>query len=286
LGAPVTCGLQGEDAFLEALPEPHRSQCWQTIAERAADVDVFLAPSRYFGDLMGKRMSLPAGRVQVLPNGINLEGYEPNGNQPAAGESRPPVLGYFARMCKEKGLDTLVAAYIEVRRRNRVKNLKLRVGGSCGPSDEPFVKALTGDLEKAGLAGEVEFHRNVSRAKKQELLASFSVFSVPAGYGEAFGLYVIEALAAGAPVVQPRTGAFPELVESTGGGVLCAADDSKALADALEGLLLEPARLAALGAAGRRAVLEKFSAEAMARATLEVFGNLRSSNAVVAGPRS
>jgi len=286
LGAPVTCGLQGEDAFLEALPEPHRSQCWQTIAERAADVDVFLAPSRYFGDLMGKRMSLPAGRVQVLPNGINLEGYEPNGNQPAAGESRPPVLGYFARMCKEKGLDTLVAAYIEVRRRNRVKNLKLRVGGSCGPSDEPFVKALTGDLQKAGLAGEVEFHRNVSRAKKQELLASFSVFSVPAGYGEAFGLYVIEALAAGAPVVQPRTGAFPELVESTGGGVLCAADDSKALADALEGLLLEPARLAALGAAGRRAVLEKFSAEAMARATLEVFGNLRSSNAVVAGPRS
>jgi glycosyltransferase involved in cell wall biosynthesis len=95
---------------------------------------------------------------------------------------------------------------------------------------------------------------------------------VPVRYSEAFGLYVIEALAAGVPVVQPRRGAFPELVEATGGGVLCTADDPQALAQAAEGLLLEPGRARALGEAGRQAVFERFSAEAMAQATLAAFG--------------
>ena len=105
------------------------------------------------------------------------------------------------------------------------------------------------------------------------------MFSVPANYGEAFGLYVIEALAAGVPVVQPRTAAFPEILAATGGGVLCEPNDAKSLADALEELLLNPDRARALGEAGRRAVAEKFSAEAMAQATMQVF------EAVVVRPR-
>ena len=129
-------------------------------------------------------------------------------------------------------------------------------------------------LQASGLLGEVEFHPNLDRAGKLEFLRSLSVFSVPARYGEAFGLYVIEALAAGVPVVQPRTAAFPELIEATGGGVLCAAGDARALAEAVEELLLNPARARALGEAGRRAVFERFSAEAMARATLRVYGEL------------
>ncbi|MGH7969664.1 MAG: glycosyltransferase family 4 protein, partial [Limisphaerales bacterium] len=86
-----------------------------------------------------------------------------------------------------------------------------------------------------------------------------------------FGLYLLEALAAGVPIVQPRTAAFPEIVESTGGGILCAADDVQALADAIEQLLLDPPRTRALGEAGRKAVFQKFSAEAMARSWLTLF---------------
>jgi glycosyltransferase involved in cell wall biosynthesis len=63
-------------------------------------------------------------------------------------------------------------------------------------------------------------------------------------------------------------------VEATGGGVLCAAGDARALAEAIEELLLNPARARALGNAGRRAVLERFSAEAMARETLQVLGDV------------
>ena len=97
---------------------------------------------------------------------------------------------------------------------------------------------------------------------------------MPALYGEAFGLYLLEALAAGVPVVQPRTSAFPEIVEATGGGVICPAGDVQALANAIEALVIDPARAVALGKAGRQAVFEKFSAETMTRSMLHLFETL------------
>ena len=279
LHVPVACALQGEDFFLDALPEPHRAACWRTLAERAAEVDLFVAPSRYFGDLMRERLGLPAVRVRVVHNGINLEGYGGEGQKGAplsTLDPRPaaPVLGFFARMCPEKGLDTLVEAYLLLRQRGRLRQLKLRVGGSCGPADAAFVDSLRERLQAGGLLGDVEFHPNFDRTGKLEFLRSLSVFSVPARYGEAFGLYVIEAMAAGVPVVQPRVAAFPELIEATGGGVLCAAGEARVLAEAVEELLLNPARARALGEAGRRAVFTRFSADTMARETLRVYGEL------------
>jgi glycosyltransferase involved in cell wall biosynthesis len=276
LGAPVVCGLQGEDSFLDGLPESHRSACGSALSHQAANVDTFISPSRYFGDLMARRLSLPAERMRVVPNGIGLDGYDTLSGD---GSPKQPVLCYFGRMCKEKGLDTLVEAYMEVRRRNRVDHLRLRVAGSCGPSDEPLVKSLRARLAGAGLNGEVEFHPNVDHATKLQLLGSSTVFSVPALYGEAFGLYVLEAMAAGLPVVQPRTGAFPELIEATGGGVLCEPGSVAALAEAIEQLVLKPQDARALGEAGRRGTFEKFSAKAMAQGMLEVFRGLPAKDA-------
>ena len=271
LKAPIVCMLQGEDGFLDALPDSHRAACWRTLSERGTEVDLFVSPSRYFGDLMRQRLGLGAERVRVVHNGINLEGY-PDAPVP---RPSPPVLGYFARMCKEKGLDTLIEAYILLRKNGRFKDLKLRIGGGCGPADQLFVDSLRERLKANEMLGEVEFHPNVERSRKLEFLQSLSVFSVPARYGEAFGLYIIEALAAGVPVVQPRAAAFPEVVEATGGGVLCEPDNPIALAEAIEKLLIDPDRARNLGETGRRAVFERFSASAMARAALEVFADVR-----------
>jgi glycosyltransferase involved in cell wall biosynthesis len=267
LGSPIVCMLQGEDYFLDGLSEPYPKACWRLLSELTSEVDQFVALSRYFGDLMRERLGLLAERVQVVYNGISLEGYRAT---EGAHRSGAPTLGYFARMCREKGLDILVEAFIELRRRGRAAGLQLRVGGSCGPADEPFVESVRGKLEAAGLLGESQFYPNLDKGAKQSFLQSLSVFSVPAIYGEAFGLYVLEALAAGVPVVQPRSGAFPELIEATGGGILCAAKDPKALADAIEELLLEPERAQQLGRTGQQAVAEKFSAEAMARNMVRV----------------
>ena len=274
LQAPVVVMLQGEDAFLDAIPEPTRTEVWRTLAERVAEADLFIAPSRYFGDLMAKRLNLPADKVKVVFNGINLEGYGET-SKVQSPKSKVQVLGFFARMCKEKGLDVLVEAFILLKQRGQVPALKLRIGGGCGPGDEPFVNQLKQQLASAGLLGDVEFHPNLTREQKLAFLRSLTVFSVPANYGEAFGLYVIEALASGVPVVQPRTASFPELVDATGGGVLCEPGSAPDLAGAIEQLLLNPEQRQALAESGRKTVPEKFSIGRMTGELVQIFQQLQ-----------
>ncbi len=275
LGVPVACGLQGEDSFLDALPAHVRTEAWRTLGERAREADALIAPSQYFAARMADRLKLPPDRIRVVPNGINLDGFPATPPAPPdTGTAPAPVLGYFARMCPEKGLDTLVGAFIELKKRDRVKALTLRVGGGCGPGDEPFVQRQRERLSAQGLLGAAEFCPNLSRPAKLLFLRSLTVFSVPALYGEAFGLYVLEALAAGVPAVLPRHAAFPELIGATGGGILCEPGDAVALADALESLLLNPVAARGLGAAGHAAVHRHYSAATMANKLVELFGEL------------
>jgi glycosyltransferase involved in cell wall biosynthesis len=274
LGAPVVITLQGEDTFLDALPQPQRDEAWKLLSERAREVDLFIAPSRYYSELMSRRLNLPPGRVRVIYNGISLDGFGETQNslRETRGDA-PPVLGYFARMCREKGLLLAVETFVELRRRGRVPRLRLHIGGGCGPSDAPVVAEAKALLEKAGLLSDVAFFPNVDREMKLKFFQSLTVFCTPALYGEAFGLYVIEALAAGVPVVQPRHAAFPELIEATGGGLIREPNPA-ALADGLETLLLDPPKARELGASGQRAVRERFSIGAMADATLRLYEEL------------
>jgi glycosyltransferase involved in cell wall biosynthesis len=258
-GAKVVCTLQGEDSFLDGLMEPHRTQCWQILAERVRDVDAFISVSDYYGGVMRRRANIPDDRVHTVYNGILLDGYTP-----AAAPPDPPVIGYLARMCPPKGLHTLVEAYLLLRKRGTIPGLKLSVVGTCTAADEAFVAELKVRLAAAGLLKNAEFLPNVDRETKIRRLQGMSVLSVPATYGEAFGLYLVEAWAAGVPVVQPRDAAFPELRELTGGGLLCRPDDPASLAEKLEELLRDPVHARTLGERAREIVLERFSVARMA----------------------
>lgn len=270
LDASVVCMMQGEDSFLDALPDSHRARCWSKVAENTTSVDALVSTSRYYADLMRERLSLPEEKVRVVHSGISLDGYEP----PAWPRPGPPILGFFARMCRDKGIDTLVEAFIHLKQRGQVPGLRLKIGGSCGPADESVVAEMKQRLEVAGLAADAEFHPNLDRGAKIRFLQSLSVFSVPARYGEAFGLYLVEAMAAGVPVVQPRTAAFPELIEKSGAGLLFAPDDPQALAEGIEQVLLSPELATQFSAAGRRAARDLFSVQCMARNTVSALESI------------
>jgi glycosyltransferase involved in cell wall biosynthesis len=257
--APVICTMQGEDAFLDSLPEPYRQRCWQLVTERGADVARFVTGSRYYRDLICARTGWSNERVAIVPNGITLDGFGP-GTPPAI-----PTIGFLARMIEGKGLGILVDAFLELRKRNRVPEVRLRLAGTTTPADQRYIRRQKEKLAAAGLTDAVDWLPNVSRADKIAFLQGLTVLSVPATYGESYGLYLIEAWACGVPVVQPRHAAFPELMAATGGGVLCEPNNPTALADALETLLLDPARARALGAKGRLAVEQGYSAERMAQ---------------------
>jgi len=265
LHVPLVCSLQDEDIFVDILPEPQRQIVWETLSQRAAEVDAFISVSDYYKTFMCERLGVPSDRIHVVYNGINLEGH-----QPAASPPNPPVIGYLERQCRDKGLHTLVEAFVMLKKRaclernNSLIATKLRIAGGKTADDEPFVQEIRQRLAEEGLSGDVEFFPNLTREEKLDFLQSLSIMSVPAEHKEAFGLYIIEALASGVPVVQPRHGAFVELLETTGGGILCEPNNAHALATAIETLLLNPEHARELGKRGRKIVLENFSVERMA----------------------
>ena len=263
LRRPVVATLQGEAPFLDALPEPYSRQSWRVLEERTHDIDAFVPVSGSYGRTMQTRLNLDEGRVHVIYNGIDMEEFA---QEPRPLESRmPPTIGYLARMCRDKGLHTLVQAFAILKGRGSVEGLRLAVAGVMLAEDRRFVEEMKGLLKSGGWSGDAEFKPNVDRAEKHAFLQSIAVLSVPATYGESFGLYLLEAMASGVPVVQPRHGAFPEILDSTGGGILCDPDDPTSLADALEALLRDGSRAGELALTGRRSVLEKFTSEHMAR---------------------
>lgn len=275
LRTQVIVFLQSEETFLDSIPDPCGRDCWQLLAERATDVDGWIAPTRYFADRMAQRLSLPSERVRVVPNGISLEGYDQLPVRSAKRPGDPLTLGFFARMCPEKGLDLVVDSFIDLRRRGRVPNLRLKVGGGCGPTDEPYVAQQRAKLAAAGLADAASFHPNVSREEKIAFYASCDVLSVPARISEAFGLYLIESLAAGTPLVQPDLAGFAEILDDTGGGVICGPNTVDALVGELEPLLLNPVQLHELGQCGRETVFARYADSHMAAGVIRATESLR-----------
>ena len=264
LDVPVYGFLQGEDSFLDSLLPEYRDQAWQLLSADVAGLDGCIAPSRYFGETMSERFNLPADKLRHLPNGITLDGYSPASTLPAK-----TALGFLARLCPLKGLDLLVDAYLEVMRRGNHPELELRIAGGMTDEDEPYLAEQKEKLRSAGFLDQATFQPNVDRAGKLAFLRDLTVFCVPARFPEAFGMYVVEALAAGVPVVLPREGAFPEIVDATSGGLLYEPNESHALADALEDLLARPDDAHAMGLRGHETVVERFSNDVLAKQLVE-----------------
>lgn len=270
LGVPVVCGLTGEDVFLDELDEPWRTRVHDEMRRRAADADGFLATSRYYADVMGELLEVPAERIHVVPLGISLEDIHPPQREQAPD---PFVIGYLARIAPEKGLHLLVEAFRELveRRGDRGPKLQLRAAGWVGSRYVPYLKELKAKVRDWDLDDRVEIRGEVDRREKLRFLAGLDVLSVPSPYKEPKGLYVLEAWAHGVPVVQPRHGAFPELIGDTGGGVLFEPDSQGALADALEQLADAPETTRELGRKGREALAGRYDDEAMAEKTVAVY---------------
>jgi glycosyltransferase involved in cell wall biosynthesis len=266
LGVPAVCLLQDEDVFLDALPEPHRTEAWKTVAERAAEVDAFIAVSRYYGGAIAGRLALEPRRMHIVPIGIDPSGYEPAAATPPA-----PTIGYLGQLSRARGLDTLLEAFLALRSGGRWPGLRLRIAGGQAPTDQAFVAAVRRRLAESGAERDVEFLPAFDRAGRQEFLRSLSVLAAPARQAEAFGVFVLEALASGVPLVLSKVGAYPELLEATGGGRLVEPDDPAGLAAALDEMFAHPYEARAMGDRGRRAVLEQFHVGRMADSIMEIF---------------
>ena len=273
LGVPIVCMLQDEDAFLDTMPSPYAEQIWDMLTERANNIDAFIAVSKYYADVMQQRIKLSPDKIHVAYMGISLDGYEPPSAEPDA-----HTIGYLSRMCHDKGLDTLVDAFIKLKKNPNLRNTKLRIAGGRTSADTAFINNIQNKLRSSGFIDDVQFLLAFDRDTKVDFLQTLSLLSVPEKRPVAYALYLIEALAAGVPVVAPQSGVFPEILEVTGGGILYEPNNTDALAEAMQSLLLDPKHARQLGKQGRYQVHQKLNVEQTATELMRIYKKITKSN--------
>jgi glycosyltransferase involved in cell wall biosynthesis len=270
LKRPITCTLQGEDLFLEGLPEPYRTQSMELIRSHIDHVDSFIAVSDYYAEFMLGYLGIPERKMRVVPLGINLQGYGTG----LRFHTNCFTVGYFARVCPEKGLHTLCEAYCHLRQHTEFSGATLEVAGYLAPENKPYLQKVERQMKDWGLGQEFQYRGVLNRAQKVDFLRNLDVLSVPSSYNEPKGIYLLEAMANGVPVIQPRRGAFPEILQKTGGGLLVEPDDLQSLADGILKLWSDRELAAELGRKGAAGVREHYGVGNMAHRTLEVFNSL------------
>ncbi len=267
VNVPILCSLQGEDNFLDQMPEFHRERVLAVLRTRAADIDAFIAPSYNYADHMAAYLGIPRQRIHVVYPGLELEGH--------GGEKTKPgddfTIGYMARINPDKGLHILVDAFHDLRQSGKLPNCRLRVAGYLSRANHPYIKKIQKKICGWGLAKDFEYVGSLDRNGKINFIQGLDVLSVPTTYGAPKGIYMMEAWANGLPVVEPRHGSFPEFIKASGGGLLFEPGNARDLAANLRLLIKNRAYATELGQRGRAAVQKIFSATTMATETSAVY---------------
>ena len=270
VGRPLCCTLQGEDLYLSQLQEPYRTRSLELIRSSIGHVDGFAAVSEYYAKFMGPHLGIPREKMHVVPLGVNLQGYSPD----LRFRNNCFTVGYFARIAPEKGLHLLADAYVRLRRETEFSGATLEVAGYLAPEHREYLQAIQRKIKDAGMEQEFCYRGVLDRLRKIDFLRNLSVLSVPCTYDEPKGIFLLEAMANGVPVVQPRCGAFPEILQKTGGGILVEPDDPASLAQGILSLWKDPALVEELGKRGAQGVREHYGASQMTARALEVYAGI------------
>lgn len=209
-------------------------------------------------------------QVMTLPLGIeDLPAQAPAAPQ-AAPNAGLEVL-FVGRFEPRKGIDVLFEAIPAVL--ERVPQARFRLVGDAalpGPDGRSWQEAFFATPQGAACAGRVQVDGMVGDAALQAAYAAADLFVAPSRF-ESFGLVFLEAMRAGKPVIGCDAGGMPEIIAHGVNGLLVPPGDTAALADAIVALLSDAQRRAGMGEAGRKIYEERFTARAMAQATLPLY---------------
>jgi glycosyltransferase involved in cell wall biosynthesis len=265
-GVPVVCSLQDEDVWIDPMEQPFREKLWTLMGQKASAADALVAVSDWFAGVMKKKMGIPDSLVHTIPIGIDVKKY-----RFSVPDAESKTIGFLSRLCEENGLDILVDSFIILKKDPKNMDLKLRLTGGSTGDDRTFIRTQMKKLQQNGFAGSVTILPDFGPEALESFFDGLSLLSVPVRKGEAFGLYQLEAMASGIPVVQPALGAFPEIIEKSGGGIVFHPNDAASLAASIQGLFDDPAKIRALSLAGRKGVEMFFDCSRVTQKLVSVY---------------
>jgi glycosyltransferase involved in cell wall biosynthesis len=235
--------------------------------------DAVIAVSRSLKDYLVDAERTEPAKVSVVYNGIDAAAFD--AVKPAEIEqlrSRlgidhgAPVIGTVGRLIPSKGIDTLIKAAPDLI--HKVPGLKIVIAGSG-----PLEQSLRAAAASLGLTRDIIFVGHVPDLRPYYAL--FDAFALPTRL-EAFGLVLVEAMAAGCPVVATRTGGIPEIVKNRETGLLVPPDDPLQLAAALRIQLTDTRGAKKMAARGQIVARENFTLPVMAAATQAIYDKVAS----------
>ncbi|MCK5686472.1 glycosyltransferase family 4 protein [bacterium] len=270
LGVPVFSVVQDEDIWIDKMPSPYPEKCWEVIRKGSEKIDALISASSYYAGFAKNRAGISEEKIHILPTGIDMSRYRKH--TPA---TKTPCIGFLSRMSDIMGLDILIESYIRLKSEKGLESLRLKVYGGIAPQDRKFVNSLREKLENAGVSDFVELETELRSGFEEQFFDGLSVLCVPVPQGEAFGIFLLEAMASGIPVVQPEKGGYPEIIKETGGGITYKDNTPEGLAKVLKSLLLNHDRLIELSNNGFNSVTEKYSIEKTSDELLSVYSKYR-----------
>ena len=227
---PMVCSLQDEEVWIDSMEQKYLQEAWQGISENTEYINKFITTSEFYKNIITARIP-QITNVEVVYPGVDVSKY--------ASDAYPadPVIGFFYRMNRENGLDILVDAFVKLKKRDTVKNLKLKIAGGYTAQDRRFLKKMKRILQPC--MNDVDLCSTYDPERHADFYKQISIICVPITFNESVGLYLCEAFAAGRPAVEPATGSFSEITGEA--GIVYSPNSSDALADAIEKLLTNPA---------------------------------------------
>ena len=211
----IACLLQGDDIFLDALPDQWRQTALDLVRENSRHFDRLLTHSRWYAEHLSASIGLPRERFEQIP--LSIDCRLPDMEPQSRSSSSATTFGYFARICPEKGVGNFLDAVERLSATD--DSLQYQIAG--------YLPARYGDWFHTRLA---EVQQTVgsdrlrwlgspqSRDEKFRLLQSFDILCVPTRYREPKGIFVLEAALVGVPALVPCHGAFPERIADLGHG--------------------------------------------------------------------
>jgi len=271
--AVIICSLQDEDVWVDAMKDSFRDKIWALMSTKAEDVDAFIAVSDYYAQVSLEKMKLRQEKVFTNYLGVDAEEYKL-----VDSNTKKRNIGYISRMCEANGFDIVVDAFVLLKKDPAFADVKLILTGGSTGDDKALIKQVKQKLKGANLTDQVEFHEDFDGEGRHEFFAKVKLISVPVRNGEAFGLYLLESMASGVPVVQPKLGAFPEIVEKSNGGIIYENNTPEALALALKNLLNQDDKLNELAISARKGVKKEFDIYAQADKLIDIYSQFLKKN--------
>lgn len=273
LDIPVVCSLQDEDVWVDAMNDHYRPIVWDLMSKKAENIDAFIAVSDYYANEMKRKMRIPDSKMHIVPIGVDSSLY--SYSKPS---KDPQVIGYISRMYEEHGFGLLIDAFIKLKEHADFKDVLLKLSGGYTGDDKKFINKQIKKLKAAKVFDDVEFIDDYQPEQRYSFFNKLTLLSVPVLKGEAFGVYQLESLACGVPLVQPECGAFPEIIKQTEGGITYKPNTADELTKAWIKVLQKPQQIDIMSEKGHKAVLEKYNIDKVSERVLEIYKSLTDDN--------